>query len=118
MNADVSLTRREADVLGALARGRSYVQVADELGVSLNTVASHVKNLYRKLGVHSARAAVWRAFELRLLARPQDQGAREAASAAATEATQASGDAETSTVIASAGGSSAANWLSSSDAGM
>jgi len=67
VNADVSLTRREADVLGALARGRTYVQVADELGVSLNTVASHVKNLYRKLGVRSARAAVWRAFELRLL---------------------------------------------------
>ena len=117
MHAVVRLTVRESAVLRLLARGCTYVRVADELGVSLNTVASHVKNLYRKLGVRSARAAVWRALELHLLPRPQDQGA-EASSAAATAATQASGDAETSTVMASDGGSSAANWLSSSEAGM
>jgi ATP/maltotriose-dependent transcriptional regulator MalT len=61
------LTGREAEVLWLLARGRSYEQASDALGVSLHTVRSHVKNLYRKLGVRSARAAVWRAFELGLL---------------------------------------------------
>ena len=66
MNA-IRLTAREADVLGLLARGRSYEQASDALGVSLHTVRSHVKNLYRKLGVRSGRAAVWRALELGLL---------------------------------------------------
>ena len=109
MDAAVSLTPRETDVLRALARGRTYVQVADELGVSPNTVASHVKNLYRKLGVRSARSAVWRGFELRLLARPDLQVDDGAASAARTVATQTSGGSATSTVIARAGGSSTAN---------
>jgi DNA-binding NarL/FixJ family response regulator len=35
--------------------------------VTCNTVSTHVKSIYRKLEVRSARAAVWRAFELRLL---------------------------------------------------
>jgi len=67
MVSAVSLTTREAAVLRLLARGCTYLQVADRLGVSMNTVATHVKNIYRKLEVRSARAAVWRAFELRLL---------------------------------------------------
>lgn len=109
MQGPVQLTPRETEVLRSLARGATYSQVADALGVSLNTVASHVKNLYRKLQVHSARAAVWRGFELRLLARPQAQDERDGASAARTVSTQASAGSPTSTMIASTGGSSAAN---------
>lgn len=63
----IRLTSREAQVLGLLARGHSYTQVGDTLGLSLHTVTSHIKNVYRKLDVHSARAAVWRALELELL---------------------------------------------------
>jgi DNA-binding NarL/FixJ family response regulator len=63
----VTLTAREADVLRLLARGCTYVQVSQRLELSVNTVATHVKSIYRKLEVRSARAAVWRAFELRLL---------------------------------------------------
>ena len=63
----IMLTTREMDVLRLLARGCTYTQVGDRLGVSCNTVATHVKNIYRKLEVRSARAAIWRAFELRLL---------------------------------------------------
>jgi ATP/maltotriose-dependent transcriptional regulator MalT len=66
----MELTSRETDVLGLLARGCSYTQIADQLGVSLHTVASHIKNVYRKLDVHSARAAIWRATQLRLLIHP------------------------------------------------
>jgi len=63
----VRLTCRESDVLRLLAQGHSYTQVGDALGVSLHTVTTHIKNVYRKLDVHSARAAVWRALELELL---------------------------------------------------
>jgi len=67
MGTAIILTPREADVLQLLARGCTYIQVGERLGVSCNTVSTHVKNIYRKLEVRSARAAVWRAFELRLL---------------------------------------------------
>lgn len=71
MNTTIRLTARETDVLQLLAEGCTYTQVSDRLGVSANTVASHVKNIYRKLEVHSGRAAVWRAVELRLLGEPE-----------------------------------------------
>lgn len=58
------LTSREMDVLQMLAVGHTYKEVGERLRVSQNTVASHVKSIYRKLKVHSARAAVWRAREL------------------------------------------------------
>lgn len=61
------LTVRETEVLRLIARGRTYAQVAAELGMSLHTVGTHIKNAYRKLDVHSAAAAVMRAIELRLL---------------------------------------------------
>jgi DNA-binding CsgD family transcriptional regulator len=68
----IRLTARERDVLQHLARGRTYAQVGDQLNVSLNTVGSHVKNIYRKLEVRSARSAVWRALELQILCRADD----------------------------------------------
>jgi len=61
------LTPREIEVLHHLSRGLSYAEVSTALGVSVNTVTSHVKNTYRKLDVHTAAAAVMRAVELRLL---------------------------------------------------
>jgi len=63
----IRLTPRETDVLRLIARGCTYEQVADRLGVSLHTVTSHIKNAYRKLGVRSGAAAVMRAVELQLL---------------------------------------------------
>lgn len=67
MDTNTRLTGREMEVLQLLARGCTYIQVGDRLRMSVHTVESHVKNVYRKLDVHSARAAVWRATELRLL---------------------------------------------------
>jgi DNA-binding CsgD family transcriptional regulator len=64
---NVRLTAREADVLRMLARGRTYAQAAAELGMSAHTLASHVKNAYRKLDVHSAAAAVLQAVRLGLI---------------------------------------------------
>ena len=62
-----ALTEREIEVLRLLARGRSYGAIASQLGVSINTVGTHVKKLYAKLDVHTAAEAVMRGVELRLL---------------------------------------------------
>jgi len=61
------LTLREIEVLGLIARGCTYECAALRLGISGHTVAAHIKNIYRKLDVHSAGAAVMRAIELRQL---------------------------------------------------
>jgi DNA-binding NarL/FixJ family response regulator len=71
---DSILTEREIDVLGLLARGYLYAEIGKRLGISLNTVTSHIKNSYRKLAVHSGPAAVTRAAELGLLHKSKDKG--------------------------------------------
>ena len=58
-----SLTRRETEILRALAEGQTTSQVAGSLGISALTVQSHVKSILAKLGVHSKIEAVtlaWR----------------------------------------------------------
>jgi LuxR family transcriptional regulator, maltose regulon positive regulatory protein len=56
-----ALTRRESDVLFALAHGSSYADIAESLVITENTVKTHVSSLYAKLGVtrrsHALRAA-------------------------------------------------------------
>lgn len=47
------LSARETEVFLLLAKGRSAPFIRDELMVSLNTVSSHIKHIYGKLGVHS-----------------------------------------------------------------
>ncbi|MDW5595006.1 response regulator transcription factor [Conexibacter stalactiti] len=49
------LTPREADVLEQLQRGRSNGEIAAELHVGVETVRTHARNIYRKLGVRSRR---------------------------------------------------------------
>lgn len=67
MDKAIRLTPREADVVRLIARGFTYSGIAGQLGLSLHTVTTHVKNAYRKLDVHTAGAAVMRAVQLQLL---------------------------------------------------
>ncbi len=52
MADDYALTAREQEVALHLARGHTFPETAEALGVSLDTVRTHVKCLYRKTGVH------------------------------------------------------------------
>ena len=61
------LTTRETDVLLLLSTGSSYKTISRQLGISLHTVGTHIKNAYRKLGVRNAAEAVTRATQLALL---------------------------------------------------
>jgi len=66
------LTSRELDVLRLLGTSLSTPEIAQELYISVNTVRSHVKNIYGKLNVNRRMAAVNRAAELGLLSRKGD----------------------------------------------
>ena len=61
------LSERELEVLRLLRSDLDGPGMARELVVSLNTLRTHTKNIYAKLGVGSRRAAVRRAEELGLL---------------------------------------------------
>jgi LuxR family maltose regulon positive regulatory protein len=61
------LSERELDVLRLLATDLDGPDIARRLMVSLNTVRTHTKNIYAKLGVNNRRAAVRQAGELNLL---------------------------------------------------
>src|SRR5829696_7108482 len=61
------LSERELDVLALIAAGRSNVEIASSLFVSMSTVKTHINNLYRKLGARSRTQAIARARELDLI---------------------------------------------------
>lgn len=52
------LTKREKELLGALAQGWTNLQIGSRFGISGNTVKYHLKNLYDKLGVKNRAMAV------------------------------------------------------------
>jgi DNA-binding NarL/FixJ family response regulator len=60
--AHPDLTARQTEVLRLLARGLSTRQIAAELHLSAETVRNHIRDLLRRLGVHSRleAVAVWR----------------------------------------------------------
>ena len=62
-----NLTQRETEVLTHLCRGKSYKMIADDLFISEETVRRHIKNIYRKLEVHSKSEAVAKAFKEKLV---------------------------------------------------
>lgn len=61
-----ALSKREKEVLGLIARGFSYLEIAGLQKISVHTVQSHIKNLYRKLAVNSRSEAVFEATRMGL----------------------------------------------------
>ncbi len=57
-NEQSPLTRRETEILEQIATGKSRKRIADELFIDLETVKSHIKNIYHKLDVHSKADAI------------------------------------------------------------
>ena len=61
------LTSREAEILRHTAKGLSFVTIGQLMEISPHTVVTHVKNIYRKLAVHSRGEAVYEAGQMGLL---------------------------------------------------
>lgn len=59
---DHQLTPQETEIVRLLVEGHSYKTAAAELGISLNTVSFHLRNVYTKLQVHSKSEAVSKAL--------------------------------------------------------
>jgi ATP/maltotriose-dependent transcriptional regulator MalT len=60
----LGLTRREAEVMQVLARGKSNQEIASQMTVSVRTVEKHLENLYEKLGARSRTQAVLTAWSI------------------------------------------------------
>ncbi|MBX2827951.1 MAG: response regulator transcription factor [Flavobacteriaceae bacterium] len=58
---EISLSKREIEVLEQLSTGLSYTSIADNLFLSPSTVRKHIENIYKKLQVHSKIEAVQKA---------------------------------------------------------
>ena len=63
----IYLTEKEREVLANLARGFSYREISEAMSISLSTVQSHIRNLYRKLGVNTRLHAFQKAKATGLL---------------------------------------------------
>ncbi len=61
------LTERELEVLGHIATGLKYQEIADHLVVSINTVRTHTRSIYSKLQVNSRTDAINKGRELELI---------------------------------------------------
>jgi DNA-binding NarL/FixJ family response regulator len=64
---EYGLTPHEQRLLGMLVEGHSYASAATALGVSVNTIAFHLRHIYEKLQVHSKSQAVAKALRERML---------------------------------------------------
>ena len=63
----LGLTRREVDILWGIAKGLTYNEIAENLGLSKQTVPNYIKSIYRKLEVNSRGEAVFEAISRNLI---------------------------------------------------
>jgi DNA-binding NarL/FixJ family response regulator len=64
---EFKLSDREIEVLNQLAEGNNYREIADVLYISVDTVRHHIRNIYKKLHVHSRSEAVAKAIRRKLI---------------------------------------------------
>tara|TARA_R100000935_G_scaffold8302_7_gene17517 strand:- start:147025 stop:147657 length:633 start_codon:yes stop_codon:yes gene_type:complete len=57
------LSPREADVVKGIVAGKSYKMIADDLFVSINTVRTHIKNIYKTLGINSKAELIKKSYD-------------------------------------------------------
>jgi DNA-binding NarL/FixJ family response regulator len=55
---DINLSEREKEILSSLSQGNSYKMIADSVNISIDTVRYHIRNVYKKMHVHSQSEAV------------------------------------------------------------
>ncbi len=65
-----ALSKRELQVLTYLVEGRSNKEIAEKINLSLDTIKSHLKNIYQKLNVHSRSQAARAALKKKLVYLP------------------------------------------------
>jgi DNA-binding NarL/FixJ family response regulator len=61
------LTEREKEILKSLSKGNSFKLIASDLGISFETVRTHIKRIYDKLHVHSQGEAISKALQEKLV---------------------------------------------------
>ncbi len=61
------LTERENQILQSLVKGMSYKMIADHSGLSIDTIRTHIKKIYKKLQVNSATEAIYKFTNERFL---------------------------------------------------
>jgi DNA-binding NarL/FixJ family response regulator len=66
-NQNSPLTKRETEILEQIANGKSRGRIAEEFFIDLETVKTHIKNIYFKLNVHSRADAIKAAKDNRLI---------------------------------------------------
>lgn len=71
--SDPVLTPREMEVLEHLAQGRPELEAANTLFITRQTFRTHIRNILRKLGVHSRMAAVLKASQIGLIDLPKTE---------------------------------------------
>lgn len=64
---EISLSKREVEVLEQLSKGLSYTLIADNLILSPSTIRKHIENIYKKLQVHSKIEAVQKAKDYNII---------------------------------------------------
>jgi DNA-binding NarL/FixJ family response regulator len=67
VKAEYRLTPQETELLKLMVEGYNYKAAAAKLGITINTVSFHVRNIYTKLQVHSKSEAVAKALRNRLI---------------------------------------------------
>lgn len=60
---EYGLSEREKEILASLAEGNSYKIIGDKLFISIDTVRTHIRHIYKKLHVHNQSEAVAKAFK-------------------------------------------------------